>query len=399
MLLKNYIVYTILVYTITSIFNKKFIFKMKKIRGVALLVALSVTLILGIFLANNFERSRTNLRLFSNTEKTFSLKTINFSIIKAIALAVRERGANYVYDFVSIIGSIPDFPVNITEEPNINLYNLKMWSMQHYFYLNHEYKTGDEIAILNGILLEDLELADALELDSKKFSLNDKSITEEIKQWFTNKANSGFFSEFTVNRKGGYFDLPSEFDFFLYEVLKKKEVFVNENFNDNLRFRFYATDGKKNTPVSKDDSGQKDKCLLSALNVNMIPKNNRREANQILDSYLGWFRFHSSKYCKEVASQKDNLQEIIEKNFFGDDEEELLLLTNIGNTDFTSNLNGIPDKYKKHFTYRSNLAGMKYTLEQNEVKINITLYFYLEYKSDNNTVIPDAVHIIYYKVS
>ena len=371
---------------------------MKKIKGVALLIALSVTLILGIFLANNFERSRTNLRLSSNTAKTFSLKTINFSIVKAITLAIREKGANYVYDFVSIIGSIPDFPLNITENPNINLYNLKMWSMQHYFYLNHEYKTRDEIALLNGILLEDLELADALELDSKTISLNDKSISEEMKQWFTDKSNSGFFSEFTVNRKGGYFDLPSEVDFFLYKVLEKQGVFVNENFKDNLQFRVYATDGKKNTPISKDDSGKKDKCLLSALNVNMIPKNNRREANQILSNYLGWFRFHSGKYCKEVAQKKDSLQTTIENNFFSDGEEGLLLLTNIGNTDFTSNLNGIDNKYKKHFTYRSNLVGMKYTLEQNELKINITLHFYLEYKAGNSTVIPDTVHIIYYKV-
>ena len=51
------------------------IFRIKnKSKGVALLITLSVTLILGLFLANNFERNRTNLKLLSNEESKFFFK-------------------------------------------------------------------------------------------------------------------------------------------------------------------------------------------------------------------------------------------------------------------------------------------------------------------------------------
>jgi hypothetical protein len=372
---------------------------MKTQKGVALLVALSVTLILGIFLANNFERNRTNLKLLSNTESKFFLNTINFSVLKAITLAIKRNGANYVYDFVSILGSIPDFPISITTNPNINIYNPQIWSMQHYYYLNRKNFDANEQQLFNGILNLNLQNSGALASDEDGIALKENSITNELKQWYSNTANSGFVAGFPVYRRNGYFDLHSEFHFFLRHAMKKKGKILEEGFEDALNFRIYSTKGKNEIDIKKDDSLAKDRCGISPLNINMIPKNSKTDAEKIITDYFKWFDFHSAQKCKDIKKNGEkNVLSAIESQFYGE-EDGLLLITEIGNNHFGERLNGMDNKVKNHFTYRSNLVGVRYELEHNENRIKIELHLYLEYKSDNRSVEPDAIHILYYNVS
>lgn len=373
---------------------------MKRQKGIALLITLSVTLILGIFLANNFERNRTNLKLLSNTESKFSLNTINFSIFKAISLAIKENGANYIYDFVSILGSIPDFPINVTQSPNINIYNPQVWSMQHYYYLNRNFNSKDQ-QLFNGILNQNLKNF-IEEDDGKTISLKEKSFTNDLKQWYGNTANSGLISQFPVYRRNSYFDLDSEFHFFLFENFKKKGKVLKEDFQDELTFRVYSTAGKNKIKFSDDFSGKDGKlCSLSPLNLNMLPKNSQSNANKIIMDYFEWFGFHPDAKCKKIKKSEQNILNAVEKRFYGDKDAGLFLLTDIGGNHFNRQLSGVQTQKetKKYLTYRSNLLGVKYELEHKTTRIKIELHFYLEYKSDNATDIPDTVHILYYNVS
>lgn len=370
---------------------------MGKQKGVALLIALSVTLILGIFLTNNFEKNRTNLKLLSNTQSKFTLDIVSFSILKTIALAIKKNGANYVYDFVSIIASIPDFPLNITQNPNINIYNPQVWSMQHYFYLNRSFD-NEKVKVFNGILNQNLEKASAI--DKKQLlSATDKSITNSLAQWKTNTNNSNLVKEFPVYRRNSYFDLNSEVYFFLYETLKARGKILKADFQDQLKFRIYSTSGK-NDNQAKNDLSEKSTCKLSPFNVNMVPKNSQNQANEMLEDYLEWFGFHSNNNCKKVKEKTQNILDSIINRFYSD-EEGLLLITDIGNNYFKAGLGGLQatKEAKTYFTYRSNLVGVKYELENKASRIQVEAHFYLEYKSSNQTDIPDTVHIIYYKVS
>ena len=368
---------------------------MRKTKGVALLIALSVTLILSIFLFNNFERNHTNLKFLSNTESKFSLNTVSFSVLKAISLAIKENGANYVYDFVSIIGSIPDFPVNITQEPSINIYNPIVWSMQHYYYLNKKFNTAER-RFFNGILNQNLEGSLALEGNNQKISLAEKSFTDELNQWYQNTLNSNFIADFPIYRRYSYFDLESEFYFFLLQALRKKGIDFKETFQERLTFRIYSTAGKDKIKLS-DDLSSKSECSLSPLNLNMLPKNNQDESKQIVQNYLEWFDFHSKKECRDLKKKEESVIKTLENQFF--QAENILLIPDIGNNHFQKNLAGIDNSIKPYFTHRSNLIGVKYELEHNSSRIQVEIHFYLEYKSDNATDMPDSVFILYYNVS
>ena len=370
---------------------------MGKQKGIALLIAISVTLILGLFLANNFERNRTNLKLLSNTESRFTLNTINFSVLKAISLAIKESGANYIYDFISILGSIPDFPINITQDPEINIYNPKIWSMQHYFFPNKPLNV-EEAKLFNGILNQNLINANVLE-EEQAIALNDKIFVDSIKQWRSNSDNSDFVSEFPVYRRNSYFDLDSEFYFFVVETLKSEGKIPKDNFKEELTFRLYSTAEKKANKAIQDLSS-KTVCRLSPLNLNMLPKNSQSKADNIIREYLEWFDFHPKKSCKVIKNEEQKILDSINKKFY-EEEDDLFLITNIGNNYFTEGLGELEltnDK-KVYFTYRSNLVGIKYELENRKNRIQVEVHFYLEYKSNNRSSIPDTVYILYYKIS
>ncbi len=371
---------------------------MNKQQGVALLIALSVTLILGIFLTNNFERNRTNLKLLSNAESQFSLNTINFSILRAVTLAIKKNGANYVYDFISILGSIPDFPINITQAPNINIYNPKVWSMEHYYYLNRDYKNSAEERLFNGILNQNLAKSIFL-TGNGNIALTDKSIIGELKNWHTNSQNSNFVAQFPIYRRGSYFDLESEFYFLIKQMLKKKKARLDKDLNNELTFRIYSTEGQKNTKLNKDLSS-KSECSLSPLNLNMLPKNSKRKAETIITDYLAWFSFHTSNKCKNIQKNKKIILDSINRRFYAD-RDGVYLITDIGKNNFNNKLHGFQadNAAKVHFTYRSHLIGVSYEVANRATYIKVNIHFYLEYKSNNSTDLPDSIHILYYNIS
>ena len=379
--------------------------KNKKLKGVALLVAILVTLTLSVFLVNNFEQNRTNLSLLATEETQFKLTTINISILKAITLTIKEKGANYAYDFTSILSSIPDFPIALTQNlPDILLYNPKISSLDHYDYLNGRYNNRDRIATFNGILNQKLKQATLLEGDYKEIALNDNQFISLIENWRTKRGNSNINQSIPIEYKEANLDLLSEFYFLINQGLKRDKIIPNQEFYRELPFRIFSTNGDKhtsfNTERKKSFGNLNPICSIGRFNLNMLPKTSKSAAESEIEDFLEWFSFQSNNNCKNIKNSKEQILERINNQFFQDEETVILLPSAIGQNHFTANLNTFNlsnVEAKKYFTFRSDLVGISYEVGSKSLRIKVNAQLYLEYKDNSDK--PDKIYILYYKIS
>lgn len=376
----------------------------QKTAGIALLVAVSVTLALSIFLVNNFEKNRTNLRLLANEENEFSLNTISTSILKSITLAIKERGANFTFDFISIISSIPDFPISLSENlPNIILYNPSIIPIDHFDYLNGSYTNKDRVAIFNGILNQQLKSADFIKGEAIAISSKNTQFINLLNDWKQKRGNSTFNIGVPIEYKESGFDLNSEFYFLLNQIFKNYNIIPVEDFYQNLPFRVFSSNGVKYTTFSDDQKKLFGKtvplCQIGKLNLNMLPKTSKADAEAIVENFLEWFSFHSNSNCKKIKNSKDEIFEKLDKQFFKGESTAILLPTDIGNNYFNNSLSTFNIKSteaKKYFTFRSNLIELNYEVENKNNRIKIFATLYLEYLNSNKTDKPDKVFIVQY---
>ena len=156
---------------------------------------------------------------------------------------------------------------------------------------------------------------------------------------------------------------------------------------------------KKNTELAKDLSG-KSPCSIAPLNLNMLPKNSKGKAETAIKDYIEWFSFHSAGNCKKIKDSKNQILDAFNRRFYPEDSG-VFLITDIGQNDFNSNLSGFNvanGVARSHFTHRSRLVGIRYEVKNRFTLVKVETHLYLEYKQNNNTDKPDAVHILYYKV-
>lgn len=406
----------------------------KKQKGAVLLMTLIVALVLTVFVARNFENTSKELVALKNEEIDFQLKTLSLSALKAILQLIisfdgASQGANAVKDIFAILNEhnipIPLFPDDI---PNLFITEPKMWSMDHYFYLNN----------LNA------ERQNALvELLPEYLDISSDSIDEEFYQDVvqnictllggricSNSRRGSLGGEIAIEPKNALLDSAAELKFLIVNTIETR--------GDEIRDIAKLEENMENLPIINLPQVymcEGSTACVGKLNLNMLPKCSisstaETEHQEVVVKYFDFFvekiptkKSKQQKQKKKILENKSTLMSTISEQFAcgfsseenleeegnsetNNSEEESLFTTDsvigsflkLGDGNFSAN-SSIITANQEFFTYRSRFVGLSFNIEIGETVRTVTAHLQLEYEGDNNTAQPDEIIVFYYRIS
>ena len=388
--------------------NTTIVLHKKKYRGVALLMALIITLVLSIVLFKSFEDSRLEIKLLSNDESKFQVYTTAISLIKVFLISVKEAGANDVYNTLLPFSAVPDFPLELSSIlDGVTVTNPKIWSMDHYIYIEREYDKDHHYEILAKVFSKYLTSEETNFEKSLIGAIQDfRDENRSVSSGKINGTESYPLATAPFETKNRPFDTLSE----LKPLFAFHKITLIDDQWEQLPIRVYSIphDSKKHDKfykgmVFKDTEAAKNPCHIDKMNINMLPKSpyTATELSTVITDFIGLNAIRENeKDCtaKELKKLEENIIESLVNKFINEGEEQQ-------ENNFTNlsewKIAGLTKNTKKFketfFKTRSNIIGISSDFFVNDVKAHFVAHAFLKY-NNSTSVKPEKITVLYYKL-
>mgnify|MGYP006288406153 CR=1 FL=1 len=188
----------------------------KQTRGVALIMALSVMLLLSVALMKTFENRSVETVHLANTLHQFQSETVSRSVLRAVLLTIQSKGLLFVLRNKE---QWQDVPIFLNEGQYFRIKSIR--SIDHLFNLNRRFRADDpSLDLFRNIVNQKLNDDDRLWETNEKTTDDITSILGAINDWID--ADDLPDTEFLYNYEA-YYDLSPE-----YRVKNRAFDFLSE---------------------------------------------------------------------------------------------------------------------------------------------------------------------------